>query len=45
LPQEVIIRVGRRKEDCRFQCKPIVRSTLDETLRRRRSWLHVPASN
>ena len=45
LPQEVIIRVRCRKEDRRFQCKPIVRSMLDETLRKRRSWLHVPASN
>jgi len=45
LPQEVIIRVGRRKEDRRFQCTFIVRSTPDETLRRRQFWLHARASN
>jgi hypothetical protein len=45
LSQEVVIRVGRGKEDRRFQCKFIIRSTLDETLRKRRSWLRVQASN
>jgi hypothetical protein len=45
LSQEVVIRVRCRKEDRRFQCKPIVRSMLDETLRKRRSWLRVQASN
>ena len=45
LPQEIVVRVSRRKEDRRFQRKSIVKSTLDETLHRHRFWLHVRASD